>query len=165
MKNKIALKFTLILTLIHGSIAHAQVTFQQTYGGSLGDYGRCVQQTNDGGYIIAGETNSFGSSNYDVYLIKTSSTGTSQWTKTFGGSGAASDLGKSVMQTIDGGYIIGGNTTGFGAGLEDIYLVKAASDGSLEWTKTFGGTMRDYGYSIQQTIDGGYIIGGYTQSF
>jgi hypothetical protein len=86
-----------------------------------------------------------------------------EWDKTFGGSGI--DSGYSVLQTTDGGYIIAGSTSSFGAGESDVYLVKTDANGDLIWSKTFGGSDRDEAYSIQQTIEGGYIIVGYTGSF
>jgi hypothetical protein len=113
--------------------------------------------------IIAGFTNGFGVSVSDVYLVKTDSSGNSLWTKTFGG--LSSDMGNFVNQTADSGYIITGVTTTFGAGGWDVYLIKTDSDGNPLWTKTFGGTVNEGGNSVQQTMDGGYVILGYTNSF
>jgi len=135
--------------------------WSKTFGGIKWDWGRSVQQTSDEGYIIAGLTKLAGSD--DVYLIKTDKNGTTEWSKTLGG--IKSEQGYSVQQTTDGGYIITGNTNSFGAGLTDVYLVKTDENGNMEWSKTFGGTDWDYGYSVQQTTDGGYIIAGETWSF
>ena len=135
----------------------------KTYGGINIDCGYSVAQTSDGGYIIAGKTNSFGSGNYDVYIIKTDSLGDTVWIKTFGGTD--DDYGRSVALTLDGGYIIAGKTYSFGAGLDDVYLVKTDSLGDTIWTKTFGDTSNEHGRSVVQTSDGGYIITGGTASF
>jgi len=137
----------------------------KTYGGTNWDGGRSVQQTSDGGYIIAGYTYSFGPGTPDysnVYLIKTNASGDTLWTKTYGG--IYTDSGCSVQQTSDKGYIIAGFTNSFGAGNYDVYLIKTNASGVTLWTRTYGGTGDDKGYSVQQTPDGGYIIAGYTNS-
>jgi hypothetical protein len=137
-----------------------QITFQKTFGGTGIDYGSAIQQTLDGGYIIGGNTNSFGAGNYDAYLIKTNENGDTLWTKTFGGAGV--DYSTSVQQTSDSGYIISGITNSFGAGDYDAYLIKTDANGNSVWSKTFGGTNADYGNSVHQTTDGGYILAGFT---
>jgi len=143
--------------------ANGDRRWSRTFGGSGVDYGYSVQQTTDGGYIIAGGTISYGAGGYDVWLIKTDAAGNPQWNCTFGGSGV--DYGSSVQQTTDGGYIICGGTTSYGAGNRDVWLIKTDSTGDQQWSGTFGGSSYDPGYSVQQTTDGGYIIAGYTESY
>ncbi|MDD5529555.1 MAG: T9SS type A sorting domain-containing protein [bacterium] len=132
------------------------------FGGTNFDEGNSVQQTQDGGFIVAGETGSFGAGNRDVYLIKTNSSGDSLWARTFGGTNY--EGGYSVQQTQDSGFIVAGTTCPFGDG-GDIYIVRTNSSGDTLWTKTFGGMGTDWGYSVQQTQDGGFIIAGTTKSF
>lgn len=131
------------------------------YGGISWDYGNSVQQTTDEGYIITGVTYSFGNGSYDVYLIKTDSNGDTLWTKTYGGS--REDSGNSIQQTSDGGYITTGSSNSFGDGTYDVYLIRTNSNGDSLWTRTYSGEYVDYGQSVQQTTDAGYIITGGTQ--
>ena len=130
-----------------------------TFGGSAYDKGDSVQQTSDGGYIIAGMTASSGAGSQDGWLIKTDSSGNQSWAKTFGGTGW--DKFRSVKQTSDGGYIATGYTDSSGAGGPDVWLVKTDASGNQSWAKTFGGAFNDEGFSVSTTSDGGYIIVGY----
>jgi hypothetical protein len=130
------------------------------FGGEGNDVGYSVQQTNDGGYIVVGSTESYGFGKNDVYMIKIYFDGYKAWEKTFGGEG--NDVGYSVQQTNDRGYIVVGTTYSYGAGGSDVYLVKTDASGNAVWQKTFGGEGNDSGDSVQQTTDGGYIIAGST---
>ncbi len=135
----------------------------RTFGGSGVDRAVEVQQTRDGGYIIAGETNSFGAGSYDVYAIKTDSSGDTVWTRTFGGTGT--DKGRGVRQTDDGGFIIVGFTQSYGAGDNDVWLIKTDLNGDTAWTQTYGGIGNDFGRRVRQTFNSGYIIAGGTSSY
>jgi len=137
--------------------------FAKTYGGTDDDWASSVQQTSDGGYIVAGRTWSFGAGDYDIFLIKTDANGNLQWAKTYGGINW--DVAYSVQQTSDGGYIVAGYTLSFGAGGSNIFLIKTDANGNLQWAKTYGGTYWDVANSVQQTSDGGYIVAGRTSSF
>jgi hypothetical protein len=139
--------------------SYGQINFERFYGGDGIDRGYSVQQTLDGGYIIAGYTTSFGAGEQDIYLVKTDSLGETIWTNTFGGPGW--ENGHAVQQTYpDGGYIITGYTDSFGAGSSDVYLVKTDVNGDTVWTRTYGGEGEDAGLFVQQTFDSGYIIAG-----
>ncbi len=135
----------------------------RTYGGAADDWGNSVQQTSDGGYIVAGCSDPTGAADYDICLIKTDSNGDTMWTKTFGSSGY--DEARSIEQTTDGGYIMTGITNSYGSGDYDLFLLKTNTDGDTAWMRTFGGGSWDEGNSVQQTSDGGYIIAGISASF
>jgi len=137
--------------------------FQKAIGGASDDFGRSIQQTSDGGYVITGSTGSYGAGNADVFVVKLDSSGNLSWAKTIGG--ADYDYGYSIQQTSDGGYVIAGYTGNYDAGDYDVFVVKLDSSGNLSWAKTIGGADYDYGYSIQQTSDGGYVVTGETKSY
>ncbi len=143
--------------------ANGNIIWAKTYGGTGYDWASSVQQTSDGGYIVAGGTRSFGAGGSDIFLIKTDANGNVSWAKTYGGTDW--DVAYSVQQTSDGGYIVAGVTWSFGAGGSDIFLIKTDADGNIIWAKTYGGISDDYAYSVQQTSDGGYIVAGATWSF
>ena len=138
--------------------------WNKTFDGSQKmDYGKSIQQTSDGGYVIVGSTYSYYAGSYDFWLIKTDSAGNEIWNKTFGE--IKNDRGYSVQELSDGGYVIAGRTHSYGAGSSDVWLIKTDSDGNEMWNKTFGGIRDDEGYSVQQTVDGGYVIAGRTHSY
>jgi hypothetical protein len=195
-RQLVILSMFFLLYPIYDAIAsEPAIQWEKTFGGSSDEKGHSVQQTSDGGYIIAGYTGSYGSGNLDMYLIKTDSSGNLQWQKTFGST--EQEQGWSVFQTTDGGYIIGGGNiliktnfqgdlqwqkqlngycysmqqtsdggciiTGYSDG--DVCLIKTTSAGSVQWERTFGGSGTDEGWSVQRTNDGGYIVVGHTYSY
>jgi len=131
-------------------------------GGNI-DNAEDIQQTSDEGYIITGYTKSFGAGFNDMFLIKCDSSGSLQWSKTYGGS--IDEYAYAGFQTDDGGYIAVGSTHSFGFSNFDLFLVKTDSNGNEIWSKAYGGTGIEYGYDVKQTTDGGFIIAGYTTSF
>jgi hypothetical protein len=129
------------------------------YGGKELDHGYSVKQTDDGGYVAAGYTNSYGAGYLDFLLVKTDSNGTEEWIRTFGG--VEGDKCWSMDTTDDGGYILTGVTLSYGAGEYNLWLVKTDSNGIEEWNRTYRSMGEDAsGDSVQQTKDGGYIITG-----
>ncbi|NQS96835.1 MAG: T9SS type A sorting domain-containing protein [candidate division Zixibacteria bacterium] len=138
------------------------VEWEQTFGGNNNDGGYCVQQTNDGGYIVVGYTYSFGAGSYDAWLIKTDAEGNVEWDQTYGGG--EGDDGHSVQQTSDGGYIIAGGTYSYGV-IWDVWLIKTDANGNEEWNQVFGGGGYQAANCVQQTVDGGYIVSGYTTPY
>ncbi len=132
--------------------------WEKVFGGPRCDYAWSVRQTKDGGFIMAGGTESFGAGIYDVYLVKLDSSGNVVWEKTYGG--AASDCGYSLLQLADGGFLIAGNAESFGAGNPDVYLLRTDAGGELIWQKTYGGSGSDYGWLLLEAAGGGYVIAG-----
>jgi len=147
------------------------IEWQRRYGGNEWDHVHSIQQTSDQGYIFAGSTGSFGAGSIDFWILKLSSAGDIEWQKTYGGS--ADDKARSIKQTIDGGYIVSGHTRSFGleeddwggSSDDDIWILKLFQDGEIEWQKTYGGSGDDIAQSIQITMDEGYIVAGWTNSF
>jgi len=141
-----------------GSLASAR-----TFGGTSWDFAYSITQTTDGGFAVAGLTQSFGAGTFDLLVLKLASSGYLTWARTFGGT--SWDYAQSITQTTDGGYAVAGLTKSFGAGLDDFLILKLNSDGSVAWARTFGGTSYDGAFSIIQTTDGGFVVAGYTESY
>jgi hypothetical protein len=137
--------------------ANGNIQWQKKYAGILGDLAQSVQQTSEGGYIVAGMMKG------EVWVLKLNSAGETQWQKTYGNS--CVDANFSIQQTQEGGYIMASVSLTFGAGYTDIWIVKLNPNGEIEWQKTYGGSGFDLAHSIQQTQDGGYVVAGWTGSF
>jgi predicted secreted protein len=120
-------------------------------------------QTSDGGYALAGSTQSFGAGSWDFWLVKTDAAGNAQWNRTYGGT--SDDEAYALVQTVDGGYALAGYTGSIGAGYYDFWLVKTDASGNEQWNKTYGGTGDDDASALVQTGDGGYALAGRTESF
>jgi hypothetical protein len=124
------------------------------------DRGYNIKQTTDEGFIIIGETYQ----NYNAWLIKLDSLGNTIWEKRWYGSNAKSDIGKEVIE-LNNGYAFFGTTDSYGSGMNDMWLVKTDSTGTISWHKTYGGSSFDNGNSFYKTNDGGFVLTGYTKSF
>lgn len=137
--------------------------WERTSGGSGWDAAYSVTATSDGGFAVTGYTTTSGAGGRDVLLIKTDADGVPQWTRTFGGSGA--DIGRSLIETTDGGFAVCGSTQSFSAGEAKMYAIRTDSDGLELWSRAYGGTSDDDGRSVVQTADGGFLLSGATGSF
>lgn len=143
--------------------ANCNLSWNKLWGGVNYDNGYSLVQVSDGGYVVTGQTNSYGAGDYDTFLAKYDINGNLSWSKTWGG--ASTDYGQNLAKTSDGGFIITGHTASYGAGSEDMFLAKYDSSGNLSWSKTWGGTANEAGYSLVQTSDNGCAIVGYTMSY
>lgn len=146
--------------------ASGTLEWEKAYGGAGDDRAFSACEAGDGGFIVAGYTDSQGAGEDDVYLIKTDAAGELVWEKTFGGD--EDDRANFVTPSPDGSYMVLGYTVSFAEGKEfsaDIYLLKVDDAGNEEWARTYGTTDTDYGYWMEFTSDGGYVIGGYNVTY
>lgn len=150
--------FVIVKTDLYGDSLWAKV-----FGGPNVEVGYEVEQTTDGGFMLAGRKDSATVGDSDFYLVKTDSAGEFLWDKTYGGNEA--DRAFTAMQTSDGGYILGGYTASFNVEYYDFYMVKTDTNGDTLWTKTFGGLWQEEIADIEETSDGGFAAVGYTYSF
>ncbi len=130
---------------------------------SYNEYCYSIVQTSDGGFVIAGQTVSYAFLGYNIFVVKFTSTGDFAWARVYGSSG--DDCASSMIKTSDGGYLILGYTLSFGAGENDLLVVKLDSSFDIQWAKTIGGTGDEYSSSAVQTADGGYAILGHSESW
>ena len=137
--------------------ANGDTLWTRSYGGSAGEHANCVCPTADGGFILAGSTASYGAGG-DAWLVRINSKGDTLWTHDYGGS--ADDCANSVLATADGGFVFAGSTRSFGAGGEDVWLVRTNAKGDTVWTRTFGGAGWDWAASVALAPDGGFVVAG-----
>jgi len=134
-----------------------------TYGGGRDESCNQIRSTSDKGYILIGTTSSFGAGNTSFYAVKTDSLCHRQWSRVFGGS--RNQAGCGVAVTKDKGFAFVGYTDSYGSGGYDAMLVRTDSLGNVLWQKYYGGSDWDFGYSVKQTRDGGFILCGLTYSY
>tara|TARA_B100001113_G_scaffold73503_1_gene57029 strand:- start:2234 stop:3700 length:1467 start_codon:yes stop_codon:yes gene_type:complete len=137
--------------------------WQQSIGGSQLDKANHIQSTSDGGYIISGETQSYGSGGNDIWLIKTNQSGLMEWNNCLGTIN--NEQGGQALETQDGGFILVGGKTISNNGNNNVWLVKTNSQGDTLWTKSFGGTESDNGTDLLIDDNGGFVILGSTESY
>ncbi len=137
--------------------AEGNKQWSKVFGGESDEEINDVWLTDDGGYVVAGSTESFGSGGEDLWVVKLDSTGETEWQMTYGGE--EDDVAYSVQQTADGGYIVAGSTSSYGTN-GDSWIIKLDAEGNVQWHKVFGEDYYDMVTSIRQTDDGGYIASG-----
>jgi len=143
--------------------ANGNWLWDQVFGGDDLDFARSAEETADGGFIVAGQTQSFGAGYRDGWLIKTDADGNELWSQTFGSTEA--DSIESVHETSLGGYILAGKTRSFGSGDNDLWLIKTDASGLEVWQRRFGGAMGDIALAVQETADLGFIVAGQTHTY
>lgn len=142
---------------------NGNLVWAQSWGGLQQDHIIATQELPNGNLIYGLHTRSFGLGNEAAMLICSDPAGNLLWNQVY--DGIQEDNFNSIDQTLDGGLIGLGFTESWGSGGRDLFLVKTDSLGNLEWSKTYGGPLNDRGNFVQQTSDGGYFLGGYTESF
>lgn len=153
---------TAISTILMTKLDYSgNILWEKNYGWSSYQVAQCVLQTSGQGFILSGYHSNPLSSNDRLFVLKTNSQGDSLWVKTF--SGLHLTNANSIEQTTDGGYIITGNRKSPGF-MPDMYLLKLDKYGNKQWIRFFGGSDMDYGLSVKQTFDGGYIVSGTNSS-
>lgn len=168
----------LLLLLVGWSNCKAQSTWEKTFGGSHTDFAKSIIQTSDGGYAVAGRTDSKVAGRKDAWVIKLDSDANVVWDKAFGSISFLAwkmmtkeekeklnyNKACSIVETSDGGYAVAGYTRNKGAGTYDVLVIKLDGAGNKVWDKTFGGSNWDVAYNIEATSDGGYVVVGRTHS-
>jgi hypothetical protein len=137
--------------------------WEKTFGDLGSDYGTGIAEASDGNYVLVGATQVTKADETDVWLLKVNQDGTDMWTKTFGSSG--SDNARGILATADGDFIIAGLLTDVVRGDEDIWLLKTDAEGNEIWSSTFGTKNADKGVAVAETVDGGFIVTGYWNSY
>lgn len=140
-----------------------KVLWAKVYGGNNTDYAYSVQETKDGGFIIGGETNSYGSGEWDFYLLKLKQDGSVDWSRTYGES--KTDYGRYAIEAPDGGFLMGGNTFNYKSKETDICIIKTDKRGQIEWSRTYGGIGTDYLLSMMMLDGDRFAATGYTNSY
>ncbi|HUH34828.1 MAG TPA: T9SS type A sorting domain-containing protein [Moheibacter sp.] len=170
MMNKIIIFLLSSFFIVQLQAQAPEIEWQKSYGGSKADWGKAIQQTTDGGYIVAGYGNSDDGDvtghirSLDFWIVKLNDVGNIEWQKSLGGS--SMDILRAIQQTFDGGYIIAGSSysndedVSGNHGHFDYWIVKLNNSGNIEWQKSLGGSDADEAYDIKQTTDGGYIVAG-----
>lgn len=139
------------------------MVWQKTFGGAQVDEGKNIRVTSDGGFIIAGDTDSFGAGGSDMYVIKTDASGEMQWSKVYGGD--KKEAAKMIEPTPDGGYVVAAITRSFGLYNPDAWIVKLSSVGDTVWTKFYGGVEHEHLYCVKPTADGLLAAVGHSDSY
>lgn len=139
--------------------AAGNVVWEKIYGGPDMEQPRAIRQTADGGYVLVGDTDSFGAGGVDAWVLKLDEAGGVVWQKTYGE--AAGEYIEAIEQTADGGYILAGHISSYGAGAEDGWLIELDAAGSVVWQKTYGGAANEEFWAVRPTADGGYVAAGY----
>ena len=143
--------------------ANGNLVWSRTYGGSGLDEGASLIEVSTGGFVLTGDTWSYGAGSSDVWLVRTDTNGNRLWNLTYGG--IDEDGGMSVIEVSSGGYVITGDTASLGAGALDMWLIHTNANGIPLWNQTFGGTDDDEGWAVLETSAGDFVVFGKTSSF
>jgi hypothetical protein len=141
-----------------------EMLWSRTYGGAKAEFAFSLVEADDGGYVVAGYTLSYGAGRDDCWLIKLDSSGNLEWSQTYGG--LDDDGAVSLIHTSDGGYAFLGMLESFGhSDTDDFWRIKTDDHGNMQWNRTYGGKGNDYGFAVVEAPDEGYVLVGGTNSF
>ena len=169
MASKLFLSIMLLFLLLSlpliNAVGASSQMWSRTYGDEEQEVAQSLVETSDGGYAIAGYKRFYRASDdfwEDFWLVKTDRYGNLEWNRTYGGLG--DECAYSLVETSDGGYAIAGQTSSFGAGSFDFWLIKVDGSGNMEWNQTYGGPGSERAVSLVMASDGGYAIAGHATS-
>jgi hypothetical protein len=148
----------IVCVFTSGNLCFGQSYWKKIYGGTMYDNFYAIQPTTDGNFLIAGSTNTSGNGNYNGWLVNIKPNGDAIWMKNYGDPWSGAFF--AIQPTIDGNFLLGGNTSTLTTKRLDGWLVKIKPNGDTIWTKAYGGAGLTYFYQIQPTADGNILIGG-----
>lgn len=154
---------TMAFVALSAGSSAADEPWAQVLGQSGYWYIHSVQQTGDGGYVLAGYAEPKSTGNRDAWLVKLSPTGSVLWQRTYGGPGSESTT--AIIETTDKGFLVAGSRAADETIEPDLWLLKLDEAGNVAWQRVYGGNKTDRGHSVQATSDGGYVVAGWSRSF
>ena len=152
----------MMIIVMTAGVVSAQDTWMKTYGGIAAEHAEAMEKVPDGGYMVAGWTETYGAGNDDWMLMRLDEAGNMIWAKTYGGP--ERERAYAMKRTSDGNYVVAGETRSLGAGLIDAWVMKVDGNGAILWQKTIGASNVDWASALAASADGGVVVAGWYQS-